>query len=371
MALNDLSQVTPKIIAGAVPVLRQNSIMPRLVMGDMQVTAAKRGSTIDVPIPSEYVVADVTPSENNSATQAMSPTTVPVPLNQWKYVPFNMTDKDFLEIADGVFPREVDAAVKAIANYVDEYLLGQYVHFYGVYGTAGTTPFGDEKPNDAAKLRAVLNNQLCPLEPRHVVLNADAEAAALSVPAFANMEWHGDPQAILDGKLNRRLGFYWWMNQNVPEHIAGDADAYAVNGNQAAGATTIPIQTGTGDFEVGDIITFANHSQTYTVVSQVSGTSVTIRPPLQVAVPTTTVISSLADHIANIAFHPGAFAFATRPLEQVTTGLGVLSEVVSDTISGLSMRLQIKYGEFMTLYTFDILFGGTVVRPEYGARFLG
>lgn len=372
---NDLSAVTPKIIAAAVPVLRENSVMPRLVNTDISDDAKKRGNTVDVPIPSEFVVTDVVPSTNPSITtpQDLTPTTVPVSLNRWKHVPFGLSDKEILEIVDNnIIPEEMKACVKAIVNDVDQYLLSKYVEFYGFHGTPGTTPFEDEKPIDAAQIRKVLNNQLAPLEPRHVVFDADAEANALAVPAFSNAEWHGDPEAIIKGKLNMRLGFSWWMDQNVQTHTAGTMASRVTSGVTALGATTVLVTGGSGDPVVGDIITFANHTQSYVVTGDiVAGTSFSVRPPLQVAVPDANAITPLGDHVANIAFHPQAFAFATRPLQQVQAGLGVITEVVVDDISGLAIRLQVKYGNYMTVWSFDILYGGEVVRPELGARLVG
>lgn len=369
---NNITAVTPKIIAQTVPVLRENSVMPRLVNADITSDAANRGATVDVPIPSEFVVTDVAPSHNFATVpQDMTPTTVPVPLNRWKEVKLHLTDKEELEIDEGVLPKQMESAVKALANEVDAYLLSKYVEFFGVHGIPGTTPFTDEKPRDAAQIRKVLNNQLAPLSPRHVVFDADAEANALSVPAFHNMEFHGDPDAIIKGQLNMRLGFSWWMNQNIVEHISGDAAARTVSGAQVAGTSTIPITGGAGGWNVGDIITFADHTQTYTVLSTIPATSVTIRPPLVQDVADTTVISTHNDHIPNLAFHPSAFAYATRPLKQPDRSLGVITEVVADPISGIALRMVIRYADGMTVWSFDILYGAEVVRPELGARLLG
>lgn len=371
---NDLADVTPKLIAAAVPVIRENSVMPRLVNSDISAQAAQRGSTVDVPVPTDFEVSDVTPSMLQTQPDDMTINTVPVPLNKWRKVTLYLTDKDMIEIVDNnILSEQMKGAIKALANDVDKYLLGLYVEFYGYHGTAGTTPFANEKPNDAAQLRKVLNNQLAPTFPRHVVMNADAEANALSVPAFANAQWHGDPQAIIDGILNRRVGFDWWMDQNVREHTAGDAAGHTVSGALSEGDTTVALTGGTGTFVVGDIIHFANHTQSYVVTSATGSpsSSMTIRPPLAMAVPDTTAITSLDDHVANIGFHPVAFAFASRPMARTPEGLGVIEEIVVDDLSQLALRMQIRYHNYQTVWTIDILYGGQVVRPELGARLLG
>lgn len=367
---NDITDVTPYLTASAVQVLRTNSVLPRLVSRDIEATASAQGATINVPIPGTLEVTPVVASNTIPVPQGITPTTVPVDLDQWHKVDFALSDKEMAEIVQGIIPRQAQEASAKLAKYVDTHILSLYKEFYGVAGAAGTTPFSNEKPTDATALRKVLNNQLAPLPNRHVVFNADAEASALGVPAFANAEWHGDPQAIIEGKLNMRIGFQWWMDQNVQTHIAGDAADWTVTANEAVGETVIGITGGTGTFEVGDIVTFAGHSQTYTVLSS-TGSTVTIRPPLQVAVPSTTELTVLGDHVANLAFTPEAFAFAVRTLVSPPSGLGVQSTTALDEVSGLAIRVQVRYGHYMTIWSQDILFGAAVVRPECGCRLLG
>jgi hypothetical protein len=367
---NDFTDVTPYLSAAAVPILQAWSVMPRLTNRDIEVIAQQQGDVINVTVPGSLAVTDVVPSNVIPTPQSSTPSKVPVALDQWKKVDFYLTDKEMHEIVAGVIPRQAEEAVEKIARYVDSYLLGFYVDFYGMAGTPGTTPFANEKPTDATALRRVLNNQLCPLPNRHVVFNADAEANALGVTAFANAEWHGDPAAILEGKLNMRIGFQWWMDQNVPTHTAGSAATWAVDGAQLAGISTVTIAGGTGTFNLGDIVTFAGHGQTYTVLAS-TATTLTIRPPLQEDVADTEVIAVAADHVANIAFTPEAFAFAVRTLQNPPSGLGVMSSSVIDEVSGLAIRVQVRYGHYETIWSYDILYGGAVVRPEFGCRLAG
>ena len=367
---NSFADITPILVAQAVQVLRTNSVMPRLVNRDIEETAAQQGETINVGVVGALTVTDVTPSNTIPVPQSAVFTKVPIDLDQWKKVDFSLTDKEQHEIAACNFPRVAEEAVSKLAKYVDQFLLGMYKEFYGTAGVAGTTPFDDEKPTDATQLRKVLNNQLCPLENRHCVFNADAEANALNVPAFANAEWHGDPQAIIEGKLNMRIGFQWWMDQNVFYHTTGSAAGFTVTALEAIGETVIGVTAGTGTFNVGDIIKFANHTQTYTVLVGGAG-PLTIRPPLQVAVPATTAITSTASHVANIGFAPQAFAFAVRTLQSPPGELGVMSSTALDDVSGLAIRVQVRYAHFQTIWSYDILYGGAVVQPECGARLLG
>lgn len=369
---NTITAVIPKLIGMSTPVLRANSIMPRLVNTDISEDARAEGNTVDVPIPPDFAAQDVSPTNHFPDPQGATDVTVPVALDRWKHVTFHLTDKERKEIVVGnVMPQRFVAAVKALADEVDTYLLSLYTDFYGFYRPTSGIPFSNKEPIDATQIRAVLNNQYAPTNPRHLVLHPSTEAYALAVPAFASAEWSGDPTAIIEGKMNMRVGFNFWMNQNMPTHTAGAVTTdWTVSGPLAIGVSTIPLTgaSGVGNYAVGDIVTFAGHTQTYTVLSQVAGTSITVRPPLVAAVADAADITQAASHIVNLAFHPQAYAFATRPMEPPEAGLGVISRTIVDDLSGLSMRLQVRYANFVTIWSVDILYGGAVVRPELGAR---
>jgi len=283
-----------------------------------------------------------------------------------------------MEIKAGSLPMIASEAVKALANEVDQYILGLAAKFYGVQGTAGTTPFGAGTTVDATGVRTVLNKQLAPLDPRHVICDPDAEGAALDVRAFQDASWSGSVEALLNGNLNNKLGFRWWMDQNVQSHTAGTGAGYQTNTVTvgAAGTKTLDIDTGTGTILVGDIIKFNGHDQTYVVTSALSGGSISIEPGLVVAVADGTAILGPGDtggygtHVMNMAFHRDAIAFATRPLAG-SNHPGSIIETDYDPISGLTLRLEVTREHKRDRYSFDILYGAEVVRRELGCRLLG
>ena len=59
---NSLSAVMPKILARGLLALREQAVMPRLVNADYSNDAARKGDTIDVPLPSAVAATDVAPS---------------------------------------------------------------------------------------------------------------------------------------------------------------------------------------------------------------------------------------------------------------------------------------------------------------------
>ena len=310
--MNDLSKVVDKLLAQGLLALRGTCVMPRLVNSDYSNFAAQQGASIDVPIPSAIKAQAVTPGATSQDTGDISPVSATIKLDRWMEAPFYLTDKDLMEANRGVIPMQASEAVKAIANDVNATLLGLGRKFYGIVGTPGTTPFSTVV--DATNARKVLNRQLAPVNDRRIVLDPDAEAAALGLSGFADVSKSGDARPIIDGTIGRKYGFDWAMDQQVPSFEASvmTEGALTVNGANEAGA-----------------------------------------------------------QVVSLAFHRDAIAFATRPLMDSANGLGNLTQSAVDPVSGLSLRLEVSREHKRTRFSYDILYGADVVRRELGCRIAG
>jgi coat protein Gp5 len=382
----DLTQVIPQLLAQGLLALRQNSIMPLLVNRSYEALAGEKGSTIDVPIPSAIAVQDVTPANVPPSTAGVTPTSVPITLDQWKEAPFYMTDKDLLESMNGTIPMQASEAIKALSNVVDSYILAQYTSFYGFRGEVSTgamlDPFSDDTVKDITALRAILDNQLCPPDDRRIIANPNAEMAALNLRAFHDAQFSGSAMGLLNGTIGQKFGFSWFKDQNVPNHTAGTCAAKTVTetSNSAIGVSvvTLKVSTTTGTLVVGDIISFAGSAQTYVVTAAATvdtvGVVVSIYPPLLSAVDgsgTAVAVTVQPSHAVNLGFHRDAIAFATRPLVDSAPGLGAMVSSAVDPVSGLVLRLEVTREHKRTRYSYDILYGAKVIRPQLGARLGG
>lgn len=380
---NSLDKVIPRLLAQGLLALRGACVMPRLVNSDYSALAAQKGSTIDVPIPSAIQAQAVSPGATPPSTADIGPTMAQIPLDQWYEAPFYLTDNDFLQVMNGTIPMQASEAVKAIANNVNSFLLNLGRKFYGYVGTAGTTPFGSDT-SAATTIRKVLNKQLAPTGDRRLVLDVDAEGNALALPAFQYVNQGGNDRVMVEGDLGRRFGFDVFSDQQVPSHISGTITtglAAKAATAQAAGLTNIvcttAASTGACSLKEGDIVTFAGDSQTYVLTADVTqaaaATDVTlpIYPPKQVALAGGEAVTVKASHVMNLAFHRDAIAFATRPLIDSAEGLGNLIQSAIDPQSGLTLRLEVSREHKRTRFSYDILYGGNVVRRELGARLAG
>lgn len=375
---NDLSKVIPTLFAQGFQVLRSNTKMPRLVNKSFSADAREKGDTIQIPLASAIATTDVVPGAYANDPGNIAPTTASIVLDQWKEAAFVLNEKEVANAINGIVPLQIKAAAASLANAINADLFSKYKKVYGYVGTAGTTPFASIA--DAVAARKTLSTQLAPEQDRVVVIDPSAEANALSLSAFNQYLASGDKDVITNGSLGRKLGFDWHMDQVVPTHTstALSAGAATVNGAHSVGALTVSIAkaTNSSPLVAGDIISFAGDAQTYTVVADatlaVGNTNVSILPALKVAKSGGEAMTLRASHVVNLAFHQEAFGFASRTLVDQRVGSGADdSMVLTDDVSGLTMRLTYRQEHHRTRFAFDVLWGAALVRPELACRIAG
>lgn len=370
---NTLADITPKLLARALLALRTRAIMPQVVNGDYGLDAATYGKTIDVPIPSAMGAADdVTPGPTPPTPSSVAPTTVKVNLDQWKHKDFHLTDKEITQInRDSAFlPMQTSEAVQSIAETVNGFLHSLYVGIYGFVGTPGVTPFG-AGIGEATAARKVLNQQRCPRDSRRGVLNFDAGAAALDQEGFRSAEKIGSSDVILSGEIGHKLGIDWYEDDSVKLHTKGTGTLYQTNGVQTLGSKVVAVDTGSGTFVVGDIVTFAGDTQTYVVTGALGAPgNLLIEPGLKIAHGDNVAITIKGSHVVNLVFHRDLIAFGNRPILEMTNdlSLGNLMLAMQDPISKLVLRVEVMRQYKQTVWDLDILYGGALTRAEYGVR---
>jgi len=350
--------------------LRNMNVMPRLVNSNYGRDAASKGSSIDVPLPASVAARTVAPGVTPVASPDITPTKTTITLDKWYEAPFYLTDKDMMEAMDGTIPMQVSSAVSSLADQVNSDIFALYKDVYGYVGTAATTPFGSDT-SDATAARKTLNNQKAPLNPRYFVIDPDAEANALDLRAFQDASFSGSAAAIQEGQINRKLGFAWAMDQQVPTHTNSGGAGWLVNSaSVAVGDSSVAIDTGSGDPAAGDVFTVAGDTQTY-VVSSYSGGTLSFAPNAKVAWADNAALTFKATHVSNLAFHRDAFAFASRPLNDSANGLGSIIQSAVDPVSGIALRLEVSRQHKQTNWSFDILYGVKTIRPELATRVAG
>lgn len=375
---NSLEDIMPKILSSALSSLRGTTIAPRLVNADFSSEAAPKGSIIHIPVPTSIQAVDVVPANVAPDPPDLRVSTRPIPLNNWKEASFYLTDRDQQNIMDGVPSMQVTEAGKSIANAIDLSILNLYKEAYWWTGTPGTTPFNDTDGTIAAiEARKILNKALAPPMDRRMVLDVEADANATGLPTFAHVDRSGETGTLYEGQIGRKLGFDFFYDQLMPNHIldrpGGAPTGYLVNqADHAVGATTVTVDTGTGDILEGDLFTVAGSDQQFTVES-LAGSTLTYSPAAVDVFVDNAAITILANHAVNLAFHRDAIGMAVRSLQEseLELSLGGRSMVMVDPVTQIPLRLEVVREYKRVRWSVDALWGVAAVRPEHIVRVIG
>jgi len=377
---NTLTATLPKIFGQALPTLRQSAITPRLVNSRHSQGPGQHFKTVDIPVPQAQTAGAVTSAITVPANTDHTTSTVQVVLDQWYSTRFHLDDQQQTQIDAGAtfVPAQLGEAIKAVGNQIDTSLLtkGSLVGYSA--GTAGTTPFASESTfnsNYTAGARKILNDNLAPSSDRFVVMDADAEGNLVSLAKFTDADRVGDTMGIREGEIGRKLGSTWFLNQNVVTHTSSGSTGNLINdAAHAVGATDLDIDGGTGTIIVGDLITIAGDTQTYSVTSvtgSAPATNVGIFPASKVALADDAAVTVVASRDVNLAFHRDAFALAFASFAPVDPALGVVATSITDPVTGVTMRLQVRREYMQTTWEVDALWGVKDVRPELACQILG
>lgn len=374
---NDISAVMPKILARGLMALREQAVMPRLVNGDFSAEAAQKGDTIDVILPSDLTATDVTPGVTAPTPASSTLQKVQIELNHWKKADFYLTDKELMEIdaRENFMPVQASAAIRALANAVNQSIHAEYKGIYGMVGTPGSTPF-DSDASVATAARKLLMQQRAPKENRYGVLDFDAESNALDLAAFADANQAGSSSVKIEGEIGRKYGIDWYSDDHVATHTTGATGTPLVKGGGQTG-TMLIVDGFTAKPAVGDIFTITGDPQQYVVLeaSDLDSTEsvLKIAPAILSAPADNAPLTFAASHVVNLVFNRDAFAFANRPLAHSTQDLGLGNQIMSmtDPETGLSLRLEVARQYKQVVWEFDILWGVRLVRPELAVRLAG
>lgn len=383
---NTITNVVPKLLAQGLLALRQHCAVARLANKSYGNLAQQKGNVINVPIPSAITARSVTPSITMNSNVDSAPTVALVTLDRWMEAPFHMSDNDIVSCMEGVIPMQASEAIKALGNDIDTYLLGKHVGFFNVVGVAGTTPFNGSL-TVAGTARAKLNKTLAPVSDRYAVIDPDAENNFLLNTNILQADQRGDQGGVIEGSIGKKLGIQWFMDQNLTANTftpgaAAVVSSWTFDGSNPVGATTAAVVfTGSGAVKIGDVFSLTAGGLQYVftaAATAVTGVTMAVSfyPGLRSATATASAlvvsdsVSGVTAYVPNLVFHRDAYAFASRPLADITVPGNIVQSQV-DPETGIALRLEVSRQYKQTTFSYDILYGGNVIRPELGAKIRG
>ena len=366
--------VTLKTIARqTLPRLIDNLVFPNLVYRDFSEDFHDLGDTIQVRRPAMLTAVDFD-QQNGVAFQDIQEEAVDVRLDHLATVDAAATAIETATCIDDLNRAFIEPAAAALAEKINRDGLALYADIPTVVGTAGATP---ASLADLAAARRALNLNRAPAHDRVAVWDLEADAAFTQIPAIVNAEKSGDTAALREGSIGRVFGMENYMSQAVKKHETGVTSATGVKLSAAvtAGATKLSLK-GTalaGKLVKGDVLTIGDASYVVTADSASAASNAIANVQVYPALPALAVdtpVTLVGSHTANLAFHPMAFAYVTRPLLD-PNGQGVESYVTS--YNGISLRVTRGYDQKFkrSVYSMDVLYGFKTVYPELAVRVLG
>ena len=368
-----------EIARQALPQLIENLVFPNLCHRDFSEDFHDLGDTVKVRRPTVFT-AEEFDAEAGVNYQDMTDDTVDVSLDHIATVDARASAIESATGLDDLNRVFIQPAAAALAEKINSDGLKLYKDVAGYTGTPGVTP---SQLSDLAALRRELNRNKVPAYDRVAVWDTEADTQLTQLAALVNAEKSGSCEALREGSIGRVYGMDNYMSQAVCRNKVGTAISGGCSLKLAAGAQEgdafLRIGGGSGaeTLLAGDIITV--DGQNYAVAQDCTfsgGTGdVRVVGGVKKAHASAAVVSyvgskDVTEYTNNLAFHPMAFAYVTRPLIN-PDGQGVASYVTS--YNGISLRVTKGYDQKYkrSIYSMDVLYGFKTVYPELAVRALG
>lgn len=326
--------------------------------------ATQKGKTVRI-----NTLSGMTVNDFGTGAVDLDAGSVDIVLDQHKEVHFAIKDSELHYSPDRIISDHIQPSAHKLARELDEALMGLYVDV--PWSVDVDTTAGNEKNNIINPWEVLADNDVDVEDTGNVFLGLrTGEVARIKKSDILDATTVGDQAAALMN-LRGSVGMYGGMNifrhGSVQQHASGTVVsvgtdvAGALNGAVAKGATSAPIDglSGTETLAVGDSFVIAGNTQRYVITAAATlstgAATVSFAPAAVQAYADNAVVTfedgtaTNADaYYANPAFHRGAFALATAPLQdelatEQARRQGYEVEVVTDPQTNIAIRFMKWY----------------------------
>lgn len=346
---NTLTNLIPTLYAALDIVSRELVGFIPAVARDSSAERAALNQTVNIYIAPPATTNNITPGVTapDNGDQVFGNTTMTI--TKSKYAPVRWNGEEQKSVSGSQQRRNVvrdqfAQAMRALVNEVEiDLAVAGYQGASRAYGTAGTTPFGTAADlSDSAGVLKILDDNGAPQSGRKLVLGTTAMANIRGKQSVLfKVNEAGTAELLRQGTLGELQGMGVHTSAGVRAHTKGTGSGYLINGTPAIGATTIPVDTGTGTIVAGDVITIAGDTNKYVVVGALSGGNFTIASPgLLIAPADNSAVTVGNNFTANLAFVQPYLQLATRSPAMPEEGdmADDVMEIV-DPVSGLAFQV--------------------------------
>lgn len=376
---NTLTGLIPTIYTALDIVSREQVGFIPAVARNTKADAAAKDQTVTAPVAPVAVTEDIVPGPSAPNTGDQSIGSVDVKITKSKMAPVKWNGEEQLALGPAgtyntILADQFKQAFRALANEVDADLGALYFNASRQVGTPGVTPFGiKEDLSDAALARKVLEDNGSPTTDLQMVLGSAAIANLRGKQSVLfKVNEAGTEQLLREGTLGRLEGFNIHNSAGVKAHVASAAADYLVNGAKVEGDRIIAIDTGTGTFSAGDVVSFEGDDNKY-VVAAASASAITLAEPgLRQDLADNTAITRGAGYVANMAFDRNALLLASRT-PAMPEGGDTADDVmnVTDPVSGITFQVALYRQYRQIRYEVGLAWGVAAPVPRHSVIIAG
>lgn len=385
---NTLTGLIPTLYEALDTVSRELVGFIPAVRRDSAATAAAKDETIRIPVAPTATAANVTPAvtapDNGDQTIGYTDMTI----SKSRYVPVRWNGEEQVGLRNGGQYESINRdrfaqAMRTLANEVETDLAGLYVSASRAHGTAGTTPFAYSAGvslGPVAQIRKILADNGAPLGDLQLVMDTAAGANLRTLAQVTDVNTAGTTDPLRRGVLLDIHGMMLRESGQIQTHTKGTGSSYAVDlvAGYPAGTTTIHVDTGTGTFVAGDVITVADEPAggKYVIATGFAGDGdgdiVIAEPGLQSAIENNKAVTIGDNFTANLGFDRNALALVTR-VPAMPDGGDAADDVtvITDPVSGLSFQVALYRQYRQVKIEIGLAWGYKAVKPEHMAILLG
>ncbi len=339
--------------------------------------AAAKDQTVTAPVAPVAVTEDIVPGPSAPNTGDQNIGTVDVKITKSKMAPVKWNGEEQLALGPAgtyntILADQFKQAFRALANEVDADLGALYFNASRQVGTPGTTPFGiKEDLSDAALARKVLEDNGSPTTDLQMVLGSAAIANLRGKQSVLfKVNEAGTEQLLREGTLGRPKAL---ISITPPALKLTRPRLPRATGewSKAEGDRIIAIDTGTGSFTAGDVVSFAGDDNKYVVAAATASTTLA-QPGLRQDLADNTAITRGAGYVANMAFDRNALLLASRT-PAMPQGGDTADDVmnVTDPVSGITFRVALYRQYRQIRYEVGLAWGIAAPVPRHSVIIAG
>lgn len=383
---NTLTNLIPDIYAALDVVSRERvGFIPAITL-DSSAERCAVGQQLRSPFAPEAEATDVTPGVTPPDDGDQDIGNRSLTITKVRRVPVRWAGEQTLGINAGpgyknVRQLQFAQAMRRLCNEVEADIAGMYRYASRAHGTAGTAPFGSAaKLDDAAETLKILIDNGAPSSDLHLVINTTAGVNLRKLTQLTNVNEAGSDATLRRGELTNLFGLGVHESAQIKSHAKGTGANYAVDllAGYDVGATTLHVDTGTGTFVAGDVITVTDDPSAakYIVATGFAGDGdgdiVIAEPGLQGAVVDGKAVTIGGNYKANLAFARSAIVAAIRAPALPEEGDSADDRMfVTDEVTGLSFEVSLYRQYRQIQYELSVAWGVACFKPEHMAILLG